>query len=329
MDSGGEFIVTGEGRLDTLMSEYLDRSRSQISKLIRTVGVHIDDSLVMRPSFRLKGGEKVVYRFVEALKSESRDVDFDVETIYEDDHIMVVNKPPGVVVHPAPSVKEATLVDWLIARGVSLSTISGEERHGIVHRIDKETSGALVVAKNDEAHRILSEELANKSMGRYYIALIDRPLKNSTTIERPIGRNPSNRLKMAIVEGGRSAKTDFVKLYESSSGIELVSARLHTGRTHQIRVHLNSVGRHILGDVMYGYRASGAGKIPRVFLHAFRLYLTHPATGERMEFVAPLFDDMREYLEKNFGRSVCDEDSISELVSTAFGAFDSDNVGVC
>jgi 23S rRNA pseudouridine1911/1915/1917 synthase len=190
-------------------------------------------------------------------------------------------------------------VDWLIQRGISLSTISGEERHGIVHRIDKETTGALVIAKDNKTHEKLSGQLQDKSMGRYYLALIDYPLKENTVVDKPIGRNPNNRLKMDIVPHGKEAKTAFVKLAQSRMDTELIAAKLFTGRTHQIRVHLATLGRHILGDELYGFK-SKRDKIARVKLHAYLLYLTHPATGEKMEFVAPLFDDMKAYITKYF-----------------------------
>ncbi|MCF6206510.1 MAG: RluA family pseudouridine synthase, partial [Sulfurovum sp.] len=232
---------------------------------------------------------------------------------------MVINKPSGLVVHPAPSVKEATLVDWLVQRGVSLSTISGEERHGIVHRIDKETTGALVIAKSNEAHEKLSLQLQDKSMGRYYLALIDHPLKENVVVDKPIGRNPKNRLKMDIVPQGKEAKTAFVKLLETEHGTELITAKLFTGRTHQIRVHLNTLGRHILGDDLYGFK-SKRDKIPRVYLHAYLLYLTHPITGEEMEFVAPLFDDMRTYMEKYLDIGALKKKLEPSCLKAGFGA---------
>jgi 23S rRNA pseudouridine1911/1915/1917 synthase len=219
---------------------------------------------------------------------------------------MVINKPSGLVVHPAPSVKEATLVDWLVKKGISLSTISGEERHGIVHRIDKETTGALVVAKDNKVHEMLSEQLQDKSMGRYYLALIDCPLKEDIVVDKPIGRNPKNRLKMDVVAHGKSAKTAFKKLVSTEHGTELIAAKLFTGRTHQIRVHLNTLGRHILGDDLYGFK-SKRDKISRVNLHAYLLYLVHPVTGEKMEFTAPLFDDMKTYMIKYFDQDEIDK----------------------
>jgi 23S rRNA pseudouridine1911/1915/1917 synthase len=244
-------------------------------------------------------------------------VDFEVPVLYEDAYLMVLNKPAGVVVHPAPSVRGATLVDWLVTRGISLSTLSGEERHGIVHRLDKETSGAIVIAKDNATHQALGDELRSREMGRYYLAIVDHPLREDTRVEQPIARHPKNRLKMAVVEGGRHARTDFIKLAEGNDGTELIAARLHTGRTHQIRVHLAHLGRHILGDELYGYRGSRR-EIPRVFLHAARLYLTHPATKERLEVTAPLPEDMRHYLKHHYERSIIDEITAAERLGLEF-----------
>jgi len=317
-----EVEIPREGRLDRLLAELLGESRNQIEKLIRSGQVKVDGERVLKSSHRVRAGQRVAYRFVRAVPRESLPVDFDVEVLYEDDALLVLNKPAGVVVHPAPSVREPTLVDWLVERGVSLSTLSGEERHGIVHRLDRETTGALVVAKTNEVHRTLAEELKRREMGRYYLALIDRPLRENLTVEKPIARHPKNRLRMAVVEGGRSAKTDFLKLAEGTNGTELVAARLHTGRTHQIRVHLGAAGRHILGDGLYGFK-SRQGKISRVFLHARLLYLTHPVSGKRLEISAPLFDDMREYLGRYYERGTIDELITPTFLSEGFArAFD-------
>ncbi len=293
-----KLTIVQEGRVDKVLAELLNVSRNQIEKLIKEGLVTVNGNIITKTSYKLIGGDSVEYSFKEAEKREALHIDFDIEILYEDEDILVVNKPSGLVVHPAPSVKEPTLVDWLIHKGVSLSTISGEERHGIVHRIDKETTGALVVAKNNEAHQKLSEQLQDKSMGRYYLAVVDYPLKENIIVDKPIARSPNNRLKMDVVEGGRSAKTAFVKLAQGRGDIELIVAKLYTGRTHQIRVHLNALGRHILGDTLYGYR--GKEKVDRVNLHAYMLYMTHPRSGEKMEFIAPLFDDMERLLEERF-----------------------------
>ncbi len=300
------FTATASGRLDKILANQLDISRNQIEKLIKDGLVSVNGKTITKTSFKVEEGDEIAYAFKEAQKREVVPVDFDVEVIYEDEYLLVVNKPAGLVVHPAPSVKEPTLVDWLIQKGISLSTISGEERYGIVHRIDKETTGALVIAKDNKVHEALSLQLQDKSMGRYYLALIDCPLKEDIVVDKPIGRNPKNRLKMDVVPNGRSAKTAFVKLLTSQHNVELIAAKLFTGRTHQIRVHLNTLGRHILGDDLYGFK-SKRDKISRVNLHAYLLYLVHPVSGERMEFVAPLFDDMKMYISKNFDQGEVDE----------------------
>jgi len=301
-----EFNVENSGRLDKVLSQYLNKSRNQIEQLIKEGLVKVNGIVVVKTSFKVILDDNIEYEFKTAIPKEKVVVDFDVEVLYEDDVMMVVNKPSGLVVHPAPSVKEATLVDWLIQRGISLSTLAGEERHGIVHRIDKETTGALVIAKTNEAHQKLSEQLKDKSMGRYYLALIDCPLKESGIIEKPIGRSINNRLKMDVIPNGKEAKSAFYKIDESDTKVELIAVKLFTGRTHQIRVHLNSLGRHILGDVLYGFK-SKRDTINRVYLHAYKLYLTHPSSGERVEFVAPLFSDMRYFIDKNFNQGEINE----------------------
>lgn len=298
MNSGqSSFVVQSADRIDKTLAAHLNVSRNQVEKLIEKSCVSVNDKIVTKTSQKVYGGDSVSYILPEVEHKEPIEIDFDVDILYEDDYLMVVNKPSGLVVHPAPSVKEPTLVDWLIQRGISLSTISGEERHGIVHRIDKETTGALVIAKTNEAHEALSRQLEDKTMGRYYLALIDYPLKDNIKIEANIARNSTNRLKMAIVESGRYAKSAFAKLAEGKNFYELIAAKLYTGRTHQIRVHLSSIGRHILGDTIYGYKGKD---MPRVYLHARLIYFKHPATNETVEFEAPLHEDMKAFLMDNF-----------------------------
>ncbi len=315
-------FISQEGRLDKILQLELNQTRNQVENFIKAGNVTVNDKVIKKCGYRLKGGEVVKYK-IKSAKEQSEDyrVDFDIDILYEDDDILVVNKPPFLTVHQAPSVKEATLVDWLKARGVSLSTISGDERHGIVHRIDKQTSGALVIAKNNEAHLSLSRQLQDKSMGRYYLALIDMPLKENSIIEKSIARNRNNRLKMGVDERGKVARSAFLKLMLSNDlKTELISAKLFTGRTHQIRVHLNSVSRHILGDNLYGFK-SKKGKIKRVMLHAYLLYLSHPKTGKELLIKAPLFDDFKEVLQENFNMEKIDEKIDPSYIIDSFDAF--------
>ncbi|MDX1295359.1 MAG: RluA family pseudouridine synthase, partial [Sulfurimonadaceae bacterium] len=239
--------------------------------------------------------------------------------VYEDDDLLVINKPSGVTVHPAPSVKEATLVDWLKLKGIRLSTISGEERHGIVHRLDKGTSGMMVIAKNNETHEALSKQLQDKTMGRYYLAVVTPPMKEDLTlIDKPIGRSPANRLKMANVEHGKEAQTLFKKLYPSrDEKQELIACKLFTGRTHQIRVHLETMSRHIIGDHLYGVQ-SGGGKVARILLHAYILYFIHPKSNERVTFTTPIPNEMNEYLNKYFETENFDEIIASDHIEHCF-----------
>ncbi len=313
------FIVKEIGRLDKILTKEIAQSRNQIERLIKEGLVTVNGKIVTKSGYKLLFDYVVEYSFKEPIKKDRISVNFDIDIIYEDNDIMVINKPSGIVVHPAPSVKEATVVDWLIQKGVSLSTISGEERHGIVHRIDKETTGALVIAKTNKAHRVLSSQLQDKSMGRYYLALIDYPLKQSGIINKPIGRNRKNRLKMDIIEGGKEAKSAFYKLQESDTNVELIAIKLFTGRTHQIRVHLNSLGRHILGDVLYGFK-SKKDTIKRVLLHAYKLYLIHPSTNKRMEFIAPLFPDMEDFIYRKFNQGEIDEKINPTIIDSYFGS---------
>ena len=311
------FKTNTSGRIDKILASELDVSRNQVEKLVKDELVSVNGKTISKTSFKVVVGDEVAYTFKEAEKRVVPPIDFDVEILYEDEYLLVINKPSGLVVHPAPSVKEPTLVDWLIHKGISLSTISGEERHGIVHRIDKETTGALVVAKDNKTHEKLSEQLQDKSMGRYYLALIDCHLKDDTIVDKPIGRNPKNRLKMDVVLQGKTAKTAFVKLAQTIYDVELIAAKLFTGRTHQIRVHLNTLGRHILGDDLYGFKTK-RDKISRVNLHAYLLYLVHPHTGEKMEFVAPLFDDMKDYITKYFDQELVDNKINPKTLGTLF-----------
>ena len=295
-----EIIAQKPQRLDKLLQEHLRQPRNQVEQFIKTHGVTVGGKETRKCGLKLKGGETISFTLPETERRMPQEIDFDVEILYEDDDILIVNKPPYLTIHPAPSVKEPTLVDWLRHKGISLSTLSGEERHGIVHRIDRETSGALVVAKNNRAHLALSRQLETRTMGRYYLALIDLPLKEDIIVDRPIGRNPVHRTKMAVVPNGREAKSAFVKLALSNDAkTELIGAKLYTGRTHQIRVHLDSLSRHIINDFTYGFKRK-RDIIGRVMLHAYLIYFIHPATGEKILKKAPLFEDFESMLAHNF-----------------------------
>lgn len=318
------FIVSEINRLDKFLASQIDASRNQIEQLIKKEYVKVDGKIVSKTGLKLKENQSVDVHFPEIEFNVIKDEIFlreslknkNVEIIYEDDYILVINKPYNLTVHNAPSVKDATLVDWLKLNNISLSTLSGEERHGIVHRLDKGTSGVMVVAKTNEAHLELSKQLEAKSMGRYYLAIIDKPLKDNIIINKPIGRNSNNRLKMSIEETGRKAKSAFCKIALSNKeNYELIVAKLYTGRTHQIRVHLSSINRHILGDNLYGFKGE-LNKINRFYLHAYYLYLIHPISNKQMCFKANLPDDMNEFLNTNFqGENINDKINENNIVS--------------
>jgi len=318
-----EFIVDEVTRLDKFLSKKLNQNRNQIEQLIKKSYVKIKNKKNVKSGLKLILGQEISVHLPKIIKKEALEVDFEVEIIYEDDYILVLNKPSGVIIHDAPSVNEATLVDWLKKYGISLSTISGEERHGIVHRLDKGTSGAIVVAKTNEAHVKLSKQLEDKTMGRYYLALIDIPLKDDIIVQTYIKRDPNNRLKMANLDNGKEAKTAFKKLImnkniqNNSKKYELIAAKLFTGRTHQIRVHLNSINRYILGDNLYGFKGNDSS-INRINLHAYCLYLVHPISDVNMQFVANIPDDMKDIINNNFNKDLINEKINKEYITNCF-----------
>jgi 23S rRNA pseudouridine1911/1915/1917 synthase len=219
-----------------------------------------------------------------------------VDVVFEDDYLLIVDKPAGMVVHPAPGNWTGTLVNALLGRGGEIAPGSSPERAGIVHRLDKETSGLLIVAKTERSHRLLSAAIAARRVKRRYAVMIWGHLEGeSLTIDKPVARDPRDRKRMAIVSNGRQAKTDFFRLARFGPG-DLLRAHLHTGRTHQIRVHLASVGHPVMGDDVYG--GGGGRRIvglapKRHFLHAAWLQFLHPITGAPMDIRSPLPDDLK------------------------------------
>jgi len=312
-----DIIVDIEERLDKFLLKHLNESRNQITNFIKNGYVKVNNKIIKKAGCKLKQNDTIAL-ITPTTKTTltTYPINFNIDIIYEDSDLLVINKPSSITVHPAPSVKEATVVDWLKFKGISLSTISGEERHGIVHRLDKGTSGVMVVAKNNNSHKFLSAQLQDKSMGRIYLAIINQPLKNDVTVNKPIARNPKNRLKMGIVEGGKEAKTFFKKLLLSKDEKkELILAKLYTGRTHQIRVHLKSISRYILGDDLYGFKSNN-DRIGRILLHAYCLYLIHPKTKKKLYFFADMDECFKNFLKENFDKGVQNEVVSKEYISS-------------
>ena len=242
-------------------------------------------------------GDTVRYTVPEAKPIELVPEDIPLDIVYEDEDICVVNKPRGMVVHPAVGNESGTLVNALLYHFGDLSSIGGEIRPGIVHRIDKMTSGLLVVAKNDTAHERLARQFADHSAHRSYIALVAGNIREDAgTVDAPIGRHPTERKRMAVVENGRRAVTHFRVLYRFSS-VTVLALELETGRTHQIRVHMAHIHHPVVGDQVYSSGKNALGMEGQA-LHGWRLQLTHPVTGEPMSFEAPLPEDMRRALKR-------------------------------
>ena len=277
-------------RLDQFLAKRLpDFSRSRLQQLIRDGLVRLND-LTTRPRQIVRRGDKIDLTEPPLEKIETLPEPIPLEILFEDNDLIVVNKPPQLVVHPGAGHREHTLVNALLNHCAMLSGIGGKERPGIVHRLDKETSGCLVVAKNDVAHRELSKQFAARTVEKIYLALVaGRLRKVAGVIEGRIGRHPVHRQRMiASALRGRTAKTEY-RVVRTSDRASLVECRLHSGRTHQIRVHLHHLGYPVLGDKIYGPRA--AKDFPRQMLHAWKLGFRHPRTEEWKSFQAPLADD--------------------------------------
>ena len=273
-------------RLDVFAAELAEVTRSRAGALIKQGSVAVDSVPQAKAGFKLRPGMAVRVEVPPAAPVAVQAEDIDLDIVYQDDDLAVVFKPSGMVVHPAAGNESGTLVNALLTHLDNLSGIGGEIRPGIVHRIDKDTSGLLLVAKNDFAHVALSEQIKAHTVKRAYRAIVIGGFKeNEGTVEGPIGRHPTDRKRMAIVPGGRDATTHWTAL-EPLRGGTLIEARLTTGRTHQIRVHMASIGHPVLGDPVYGPKKSPYPVEGGQLLHAFRLGFTHPRTGEELLFEA-------------------------------------------
>ena len=285
-------------RLDILVAQRLDISRNQAATLIANGHVLVEGKRE-KASYRAAAGEEITAAPRPPVSREVGAEQIALDVRYEDDDIVVIDKPAGMVVHPAPGNWTGTLVNALKGRGESLSSTGDPTREGIVHLLDKETSGLLLVAKTDRAHRVLGAAMAQRTISRRYAAMCWGHLNEEQVIvDRPMARDPRDRKRMAVVETGKPAKTAFVRVARFDAG-DLLRAHLFTGRTHQIRVHLSAIGHPVIGDDTYG---GGGGRrlvsLPpkRHFLHAAWLVFKHPVTGAQIDIRSPLPEDLRSAL---------------------------------
>lgn len=283
-------------RIDIFLKENLtDLSRSNIQKMIENGNVRVDGKTI-KSNFKLKLNDNIEYELLEEVKLELKEENLNLDIVYEDENLAVVYKRKGMVVHPANGNIDKTLVNGLLYQLDNLSTINGVIRPGIVHRIDKDTTGLLLVAKNDLAHHKLSEDLKNKNVRRVYYALVEGViLEDDGIINAPIGRDPSNRLKMAVVENGKESITTFhvLERFKSKTFVECV---LKTGRTHQIRVHFKYINHPVYGDPLYARKTKGT--INGQYLHAGIIGFNDPVTNVYREFSYPLPEYFKNELEE-------------------------------
>ncbi len=288
-------------RLDVFLSEQTEEvTRSRLKKLIEEGQVSINSKITVKSGESVKVGDSVCLVIPEAVEYAVQAENIPIDVVYEDGDFAVVNKPQGMTVHVGNGTTSGTLVNALLYALDSLSGIGGVLRPGIVHRIDKDTTGLLVVAKNDKAHVSLAAQIAEKSCKRTYYALLEGNLKEEKgRVVTDVGRHPTERLKMAVLPDGRGklAVTDYEMVAHFGSDFTLCKFDLQTGRTHQIRVHAKHLGHPVAGDPVYGYKKQKL-KADGQLLHAYRLELTHPSTGERMTFHAPLPPAFAEILQK-------------------------------
>lgn len=292
--------MVDEPRLDVWLARERNITRHAARTLLDAGLVHVNGS-VAKPGHRVRAED--VVSVDETRKQPPRRafpasapgaVDLEPLIVYEDEALAVVDKPAGLVVHPAAGHPGGTLADALRARGTTWSLLGGEERPGIVHRLDRDTSGLLVVAKTETAHRALAAQLRDRTLGRVYWAAVHGGFReDSGTIEAPVARDPRNRKRMAVVDSGRDAVTDF-RVGERLGDVSVLTVRLRTGRTHQIRVHLAYISKPVVGDAVYGRRDAQPG---RLALHAMQLTFRHPADGAERTFTSPLPDELAGWLE--------------------------------
>ncbi len=278
-------VADEEARLDVWVARAAQSSRAQAARWIEDGLCTVDGQTRQKPAFKVPVNAEVAVQVPEAAEAEVEKEDIPLSILYEDADVAVVDKPCGMVVHPAAGNEHGTLVNALLYHMDDLSGVGGVKRPGIVHRLDKDTSGLLMIAKNDAAHHSLSEQLKARTMEKHYLAVVDGCMRDTAgRVEQPIERSRRDRKRMAIDPAGREAVTEWT-LLENLKNAALLDVHILTGRTHQIRVHMQSLHHPVAGDPIYGVK--GGVRAPRLMLHAYTLCFTHPRTGERLRFTAP------------------------------------------
>ena len=282
-------------RLDRFLADRCaDLSRTRIKRLISDGEVTVE-GFPSNAGFRLKSGQSVTIRMPDPVPSHILPQNIPIDVIYEDEHLLVVDKPAGMPVHPGVGHPDSTLLNAVLGISPEIAEVGGTLRPGLVHRLDKDTSGLMVIAKTDNAHRSLARQLKRRTVNKGYLAVVLGKLEpTEAIIEAPIGRDPNDRKKMAIVEDGREASTRY-RTIARLPGCTYVDVRPKTGRTHQIRVHFASIGHPVFGDATYGIPDP---RLSRQFLHAASLEFEHPETGEKVGFGSPLPDDLKTVLDE-------------------------------
>ncbi|MCI1943723.1 RluA family pseudouridine synthase [Clostridium luticellarii] len=285
-----------EMRLDLFLCRHFpDKSRNHIQNIIERGQVHVNGK-TKKSNYKVKCSDNVVVTLPDPVNASIRAENIPIDVLYEDKDLIVVNKPQGMIVHPAAGIYTGTLVNALLNHCSDLSGINGVMRPGIVHRIDKDTSGVLVVAKNDYAHNKLAAQLKDHSMTREYVALVEQIIKEENgTVNMPLARHPKDKIKMAVVPGGREAVTHY-EVIERFKSNTLIKCVLETGRTHQIRVHMAYIGHPVVGDPVYGYKKQRFN-LKGQLLHARKLGFIHPVTGKYMEFETEVPDYFKRIIE--------------------------------
>jgi len=319
------FPVTSAQRLDSIIAAELQISRKEAKKIIEEGFCRLGGKEIKKASHEAKEGDIVdIFEYADSFAKERKESGLVPNVVFEDDDILVLDKPSGLTVHEGSGTTESTLVDYLKKKGFALAASTGKGREGIVHRLDRETSGLMVAAKSDKAAEGLKKQFADKSAGRYYLAIIEPPLKEDVVVEANLARHPKNRIKISVQKEGKEAKSAFKKITLSTNGkFELIAAKLFSGRTHQIRAHLAHLGRHIVGDDLYGFKSQNAKiEASRVMLHAAVLYFYHPVNLQKVSFFAPPPNDFNALFNKLFEMENAGEIFCQDFIASIFGGSD-------